>query len=385
VALRDNALELLCQRVLSTHEEIGKDVWPHHADPKTGKWNTVPTGDWIDGHWIDMLRMTGELLDRPDLLEEAFRRVETIRYKLETDDMFRGHRFFYSAARLYATTGDEYMRTLALAAAWAMRSTANKGNGAIPVGSEVVTLGSVEFANEVAKGALSRNTVCIDNVHPGLILDWWAWKETGDNTFVVGAERMLKVLENYFIREDGSTIENIQFEWETGELIGELPTLLGYADDSCWSRGQSWAIAGNLWGYEHTRNSHHLEVAGKLFDYWWNKVGPEVPPWDFDDPSPDALLDTSAAGIVCSALARLAVLSPLPEEAKPFTDRLEPMLENLCKHLTPVDGNDKRPEGMLVDGCMNGVKGFADRHELIWGDYYLMEALYCLEKKGLPC
>ncbi len=39
--------------------------------------------------------------------------------------------------------------------------------------------------------------------------------------------------------------------------------------------------------------------------------------------------------------------------------------------------------GMLLNGCMNGRKHVAERNELIWGDFYLMEALYCLEKKGL--
>ncbi|PLW69606.1 hypothetical protein [Pseudohalioglobus lutimaris] len=382
MADRAKALDLLCQRVLSTREQIG-DAWAHNADPETGKWNTVPTGDWVDGHWVDMLRMTGELLDRPELIEEAFSRTEAIRHKLELDDMFRGHRFAYSAARLYATTGDEHMRTLALAAAWTLRASANKGNGAMPVGSECQVLGAVEFTDEVAAGALSRNTICVDNVHPPLILDWWAWKETGDETFRIGAERMLKVLEEHFIREDGSTIENIMFDWHTGELIAELPTLLGYADDSCWTRGQSWAIAGNLWGYEHTRNTHYLSVAGKLFDYWWDRVGADIPPWDFNDPNPDAPLETSSSAIVCSALARLAVMDPVPEEAKPFIDRLDPMLESLCKHLTPIDDQDNRPVGMLLDGCMNGRKHVAERNELIWGDFYLMEALYCLEKKGL--
>ncbi len=384
MADRSTALELLCQRVLSTREQIG-DAWAHNADPDTGKWNTVPTGDWVDGHWIDMLRMAGDILDRPDLIEEAFQRTESIRHKLELDDMFRGHRFCYSAARLYETTGNKNMRTLALAAAWAMRSSANLVNGAMPVGSQCQVLGAVEFADDLGKDALSRNTICVDNVHPALILDWWAWKETGDETFLVGAERQMKIMEEYFIREDGSTIENIMFNYHTGEFIAEIPTLLGYSDDSCWSRGQSWAIAGSLWAYEHTRNTHYLRVAKKLFDYWWDKCGADIPKWDFDDPADDAPLDTSAAAVVCSALARLAVLDPLPEEAKPFTDRLEPMLENLCQHLTPFDDQDTRPVGMLVDGCMNGVRKVAARHELIWGDFYLMEALYCLEKKGLPC
>lgn len=91
MADRTKALELLCQRVLSTRDQIG-DAWAHHADPKTGKWNTVPTGDWVDGHWIQMLRMTGELLNRPELIEGAFRRTEAVCNKLEMDDMFRGHR-----------------------------------------------------------------------------------------------------------------------------------------------------------------------------------------------------------------------------------------------------------------------------------------------------
>ncbi len=385
MADRKEALNLLCQRVLSTRKQISDAEWPHNADPNTGKWNTIAIGDWIDGHWIDMLRMTGELLNRPDLIKEAFQRTESIRHRLELDDIFRGHRFAYSAVRLYESTGDKHMRTLALAAAWAMRSMANKGNGAMPVGSEVPVFGASEFADEAATdgSGLSRNTIAVDNVHPGLILDWWAWKETGDKTFLIGAERMFEMWEPTFIREDGSTHELTQFDWKTGELIRELPTLLGYTDDSCWSRGQSWAIAGSFWAYEHTRKTKYLDIAKKLFDYWWNKVGAEVPPWDFDDPNPDAPLDTSASGIVTSALARLAVLDPMPEEVTPFVDCLEPMLKNLCKHLTPINDNDNRPVGMLLDGCMNAPKKVADRHELIWGDFYLMETLYCLEKKGL--
>ncbi|KUJ85254.1 hypothetical protein AVO45_17275 [Ruegeria marisrubri] len=383
MADRAKALDLLCQRVLSTREQIG-DAWPHNAEPDTGKWNTVETGDWVDGHWIDMLRMTGELMERQDLIDEAFARTEKVRYKLELDDMFRGHRFCYSAARLYETTGDQNMRTLALAAAWAMRSSANRFNGAMPVGKECQVMGAVEFVDEVVKNALSRNTICVDNVHPTLILDWWAWKETGDKTFLVGAERQFDILEKYLIREDGSTHENVMINYDTGEFMMMVPTLLGYSDDSCWARGQSWAIAGSMWAYEHTRKARYLGLIDKLFGYWWDKVGPKVPKWDFDDPDPNAPLDTSASAIVVSALSRLAVLDPLPDEVKPYVDRLEPMLEELCSHMTPFNSQDDRPMGMLVDGCMNGVKGVADRHELIWGDFYLMEALYCLEKGGLP-
>ncbi len=62
--------------------------------------------------------MTG----KRELIEEARERTERVRYKLERDDVFRGHRFYYSAARLWNMTGDRAMRTLGLAAAYAVRS-----------------------------------------------------------------------------------------------------------------------------------------------------------------------------------------------------------------------------------------------------------------------
>ena len=61
------------------------------------------------------------------------------------------------------------------------------------------------------------------------------------------------------------------------------------------------------------------------------------------------------------------------------------MLERLVAHMTPKGADDDRPPGMLLDGCFNQPKRFANDHELIWGDFYLMETLHCLERGGLPC
>lgn len=374
MAERDKVLNLLCQRVLDTRAQVG-EAWPYHADPRTGQWQTTDDGDWCDGHWIEMLRMAGDLLGRRDLIDEALARTERQRYKLERDDMFRGHRFYYSAARLWETERDHDLHTLALAAAYAVRSMALKVNGAMPIGTEV----QVKSASEQLK---SRRHVCVDNVHPNLILDWWAWKETGDDTFRLGATRMHDVLERHFIREDGSTIEFIEFDPQTGAALQEF-TLLGYSDDSCWSRGQAWAIGGCLMAYEHTEEERFLATATRLFDYWWSQCGAEVPPYDFKDPRPDVPIDTSAAAIVTAALARL--VCHRPGAAPHLVGRLEPMLEALCAHVTPTHAGDQRPPGMLVDGCFNHPRRFADDNELLWGDFYLMETLYCLEKGGLPC
>ncbi len=129
----DRLLTDVLHRITEIREQIG-DAWPYHADPKTGQWETVDNGDWCGGHWVECLRIKGVLEGKPDLIDEARARTERLRPQLEKDDQFRGHRFYYSAARLYAQTGDPAMRTLALAAAYSMRAMAIPYNGAMPIG-----------------------------------------------------------------------------------------------------------------------------------------------------------------------------------------------------------------------------------------------------------
>jgi unsaturated chondroitin disaccharide hydrolase len=360
---RHAMLSSLLARVEETRGQIGH-AWPYHADPESGDWETVEDGDWCGGHWVECLRIAGRLEGRPELIEEARERTEWLRPKLEKDDQFRGHRFYYSAARLYAETGDPRMRTLALAAAYAVRSMAIPQNGAMPIGHEV-QVKSTTLA--------SRRIVAVDNVHPNLRLDFWAGPETGDPVFAEGARRMLDLTIRDFIRVDGSTVEFLEYH-QTEDRILRHFTLLGVSDDSCWSRGQAWAIAGFLRGWQEYGETRYRDAARKLWGYWHGHVGTAPPPWDFDDP--EGPRDTSASAILIEQLARMAVTDP-NTEAKEFTEHLAPMIEGLAQHM--------RPTGRLVDGCFNRPKRFADRSELIWGTAYLLMALSYLEEGTVPC
>ena len=52
------------------------------------------------------------------------------------------------------------------------------------------------------------------------------------------------------------------------------------------------------------------------------------------------------------------------------------LLEGLIRdYLTPLGPDDGRPPGMLLHGCYNLYSGEAPDHELVWGDYFLLEAL----------
>ncbi len=364
---RPGLLDDLLARIGETRAQVGA-LWPYHADLHSGRWQTTDDGDWCGGHWVECLRIKGRLEGRAELIDEALARTEALRPKLEKDDQFRGHRFYYAAARLHAETGREEMRTLAMAAAWAVRAMAIPFNGAMPIGHEV-QVKSTTLA--------SRRIVAVDNVHPNLRLDWWAWRQSGDETFLRGARRHLDVTIRDFLRPDGSTVEFIEYAQDEDRILRRF-TLLGAHDDSCWSRGQAWAIAGFLRAWQETGESRYRDAARAVFGFWRNAVGDGVPPWDFDDPG--GLRDTSAAAIVVEQLARMAVEArgdALAGEVAEFTDHLEPMLEALAEHV--------RPTGRLVDGCFNRPRGFAQDSELIWGTAYLLMALCYLEEGRVPC
>jgi unsaturated chondroitin disaccharide hydrolase len=364
-------LDLLCERVLSTRAAVG-EAWPHHADPATGAWSTTPEADWCAGQWIEALRIVGERSGERALIVEVRRRSYEIRPRIERDDMFRGPAFYYSAARLWAGEKNQAMRGLALAASRAMRGMAVRVNGAMPIGTDV-------SVPELA----SRAIVAVDSIHASLLLDWWALTETADPTYRVGAERHLETAARDFIRADGSTAQFVEYDPETGAARRRF-VRLGAADESCWSRGQAWAIGGYLRAYEATRDRRWLEIAERLLDYWWTHTGEDhMPAWDLTDPDPAAPRDSSAAAILAESLARLAVLSDVAAEAA--AARLAPLLDGLVARLTPERDGDGRPRGMLLDGCFNHPRGIAARHELIWGDAYLLFALHCLDRKGLPC
>ena len=353
----------LLHRIGETRDQIG-NAWPYHADPDTGVWETVDDGDWCGGHWVECLRIKGVLEGKPELIEEARMRTEMLRPKLEKDDQFRGHRFYYSAARMYAQTHDPAMRTLALAASYAMRAMAIPHNGAMPIGHEV-QVKSTTLA--------SRRIVAVDNVHPNIRLDFWALEETGDQVFASGAKRHLDVTIRDFLREDGSTVEFIEYAKDKDEILRHF-TLLGVDHDSCWSRGQAWAVAGFLRGWRVFGKARYLDAARATFGYWQGKCGDAAPAWDFDDP--DGPVDTSASAIVIEQLTRM-MIEDNDQAAQEFTRHLDPMIVGLMPHM--------RGRGRLVDGCFNQPREFANRNELIWGTAYLLMALSYLEEGRVIC
>ena len=83
-------------------------------------------------------------------------------------------------------------------------------------------------------------------------------------------------MKNHF-RPDGSCYHVVDYDPETGEVRSQ-ETAQGYADESAWARGQSWAVYGFLECYENTGYKRYLEQAEKT---WGGKL-PEISKQTYD-------------------------------------------------------------------------------------------------------
>jgi unsaturated chondroitin disaccharide hydrolase len=177
----------------------------------------------------------------------------------------------------------------------------------------------------------------------------------------------------------------ITLDTSDGEIIDVRTGEQGLAADSTWSRSQAWGLLAAATGAARCphRAEEFLLHAHAIAEYWIARCGSansRVPRWDFDAEA--GPIDTSAAAIAATALLRLAavIASRSAHEAVGYRGTAERTLSQLCRHVTPTSPDDRRPPGMLVDGCYHYPHRLAIADELVWGDYYLLEA--CLTALG---
>jgi len=232
--------------------------------------------------------------------------------------------------------------------------------GVLPLGAEA------EEASDIGHGESS-----IDGVQ-GAALLVWAAQASGDASLreraVCHARRHIA----FCIREDGSVCQSASFDPQTGHLLRRY-THKGVRDDSTWTRAQAWAMLGYAVMHLWTQERAFLDVATQTAD-WWLAHAPtdRVAFWDFDAPAgPDTPRDTSGTAIAAAALLKLAALAPEEPQRVQYQAAAEATVTALVERYL-----DER--GILSHGCYNQRINLATQHELIWGSYYLCEALHVL-------
>lgn len=218
--------------------------------------------------------------------------------------------------------------------------------------------------------------VIIDNLM-NLEFLFWATKVSGDSSFYKIAVAHANTDLKYRFRPDNSSYHVLDFDPLSGRLLRKM-THQGYADSSCWARGQAWGIYGYTTLYRETKDKRYLQQANKAADYFLSqtdRIADHIPYWDFQAPGiPNAPRDASAAAIAASGLIELSRYA-----GKKYLQKAEEMLVSLC--------SDAYLAAPGTNGCFllkHSVGHKPHNSEvdvpLIYADYYLLEALWRYKK-----
>lgn len=371
--LWEDGIERMLARVRDTAQRVTTG-FPHWADPESGRWTVTADGDWTGGYWVAML-----CLAYRDTGDESFRRraaelAGQLRARIDLASVFKAVPFYYGGSVGHILLNDSSAREIALAAAGSLIRLYNPRLKLMPLGAEA------EEGSHVGPAESS-----IDSLFATPFL-YWSARETGDARMrEVARNHAARVIELH-LRADGTFIQSTSLDSETGAVLRHY-THKGYSDRSTWGRAQAWGVLLSVMSYIREPGEHRwLEAAQRGADWWMAHVPADrVAFWDFDDPGiPNVERDTAATAAMSSGLLKLSAATSDSAKKREYRAFAEETVAALVqRYLTPTGAGDRRVPGILTEGCFNKrtdsrSQDAATRNELIFGSYYLFEALHIL-------
>ncbi|GAA4161160.1 glycoside hydrolase family 88 protein [Chryseobacterium ginsenosidimutans] len=328
---------------------------------KDGKLVTKDISWWCSGFYPGSLWMIYEQTKDSEIKKEAERTLKIIEpNKTFTRDHDLGFMMFCSFGNAYRITKDPKYKDIILTSAESLSTRFRPGMQAILSWDKMADF---------------KGPVIIDNMMNLEMLNWASQNGNNKRLGEIAVAHANTTMKNHF-RPDYSSYHVIDYDVNTGEVLNKK-TFQGYSDSSAWARGQGWALYGYTMMYRFTKDEKYLTQAQNIAKFILNNPTlPEdkIPYWDFNDPKiPNVPRDTSAAGIIASALLELGQYSN-GKEKKNYIDTAKQMLMSLSseKYQAKLGENG----GLLL---MQSTGGLPLNSEidvpLIYADYYFLEAL----------
>ncbi|MFD1910921.1 hypothetical protein [Halodurantibacterium flavum] len=332
---------------------------------------------WTDSFFTGELWLAYMITGQSEFRNFARMRVTHLERLLHTP-LWLSHDlgFLYSLSAVadYKLTRSSEARRLALQAADALRARFNwAGNYLLAWTADGQ---SPEHAAKV------QAKMIIDSVQ-NLPLLLWAHEETGIESYRDVALRHADSLAQHIVRPDFSTYHTFDFDPATGKPVGGK-TWQGRADESCWSRGQAWAIHGFAQLAEITGELRFHQLAAKLADHALDQLGSDpVPVWDYRLPEgAERFKDSSAGSITSAGLFTIADIYQRTGDvgrADRYRKAALWMLQGLRENHDLT--RDLAAQGLLSGGASDvpraersGERYLTDAM-LPYGDYYYFEAV----------
>ncbi len=350
--------------MLDQIETVGKLRIPKTMD-KMGRVVYIPTDDWCSGFFAGSLwylyRLTGDKKWMTQAKKYTLM-LDSIQYLTWHHDV--GFIMGCSYLNGYRLNPDKNSKKVIIQTAKSLSTRFRKKAG-------VIQSWNVDKGWQSQRGW--KCPVIIDNMM-NLELLFEATRLSGDSTYwKIAVAHANTTMEHHF-RMDGSCYHVVDYDPETGDVLHQQ-TAQGYADESGWARGQSWAVYGYTVCYRFTHDRRYLDQAVRTLNYiMQSKTLPDdlVPYWDFNAPNiPNEYRDASAASCLASALYEMNEYLPDNGYAK-LADRIMLSLSS-PDYRAPLGKN----------GCfllMHSVGSIPHNNEidvpLNYADYYFLEALY---------
>jgi len=340
---------------------------PRNIEKGNTHWHYVNYHDWCSGFWPGILwNLYAYTKDKK--WEAAADRFTMQLSPLANEGGFDhdlGFMVFNSFGKGYQLTHNTAYKKVLLKAADSLATLFNPRVGTI-----------LSWPTMVKKMGWPHNTI-IDNMM-NLELLFWASKNGGNHKlYDIAVKHAETTMRNHF-RQDYSAYHVIVYDTVTGKKIKGV-THQGYADNSMWARGQSWAIYGFTMCYRETGKVEFLDFAQKVSDrYLKDLPADHVPFWDFNDPAvPNAPKDASAAAVTASALLDLSRFVHDPAKAKYYYNEAVKMLESLSSAAYQSRNSN---DAFLLHSTGHKPNNSEVDASIIYADYYYLEALLKMDK-----
>ncbi len=330
---------------------------------KDGKYPIIENNEWTNSFWTGMLWIAYEYTNDEEFRKLAEFNTKSFINRLNTEYEIDHHDigFLYSLSTVaaYKVTGQKIYKEASIKAADLLCNRFIESAGIIQAWGP--------------KYSENENRAIIDSLL-NIPLLYWAFEVTSNQKYKEIANTHFKKVINNIIRDDNTSYHTFYFDYETGTpLYGK--TRQGYRDDSCWARGQAWAIYGQTLAYKYNKEPFFIENYDRVLEYFIKNLPSDaVAFWDlwFTDENPSDR-DTSSNAIVLCGLIERSKQIPNDDKHKYL---IKVILSALQARYTTK--NEPEKEGLLNSGVYSWHSGRGIDEANIWGDYYYLEALYRL-------